>query len=149
MPYFLDGNKLIGRARGSARPDGSDRDALVAELCERLRRTKARVVLFFDGAGAGSAASHGSLTIRPPGPGSADDRMLAEIARSRSPGEVTLVTSDRDLGRLARDAGARTMSPEDFWKRFGGDASGGSSGSSAPVDVADWLRYYEDERNRE
>src|SRR5207247_6718517 len=51
MPYFLDGNNLIGRERGSALPSEEDRQALVAELAGRLRRTKATAALFFDGPG--------------------------------------------------------------------------------------------------
>ena len=51
MPYFLDGNNLIGRARRTSRPTEEDRAALVAEIVERLRRSKASAVLFFDGAG--------------------------------------------------------------------------------------------------
>lgn len=146
MPYFLDGNNLIGRARGRARPGTEDRDALVAELCDRLRRTRARIVLFFDG-GVGGPSSLGSLTIRASGPGSADDRILEEIARARAPAEITVVTADRDLARRARDAGARTISPDDFWKRFGA-ASSGAGPAGGPVDVEDWLGYFSDERNR-
>ena len=58
-----------------------------------------------------------------------------------------MVTADRDLARRARDAGARTISPDDFWKRFGA-ASAGAGPAGGPVDVEEWLGYFSDERNR-
>ena len=41
MPYLLDGNNLIGRVRRTARPTEEDRQALVAELSDRLRASPA------------------------------------------------------------------------------------------------------------
>jgi len=148
MPYLLDGNNLIGHARGTARPSEEDRDALVSELAGRLRATRAKAVLFFDGAG-GRPSSLGNLSIREAGPGGADEAILKELQRSRSPGEFTVVTADRGLSRRSRDAGAKTMRPEDFWSRFGTGKTRVHSGESDPVDVEDWLRFFGDEKNRE
>jgi predicted RNA-binding protein with PIN domain len=147
MPYFLDGNNLIGKARGSRRPSEDDRQALVSEVSERLRRTRARAVLFFDGPG-GRGTSLGSLSIREAGAGGADEAILREIGRARAPGEIIVVTEDRDLSRRVRDAGAMTLSPDEFWRRFGtGQES--SRRDDAKVDVEDWMKYFEDEKNRE
>src|SRR5262245_39847849 len=145
MPYFIDGNNLIGSARGVARPSEEDRDALVSELCERLRRTGAKVVLFFDGP-AGRESSLGSLSIRHGGGLSADEAILREIGRSRAAGEIAVVTADRGRARAARDAGARAVAPEEFWARFG--ASRISTEPDPKVDVGDWIEYFGDERNR-
>jgi hypothetical protein len=148
MPYFLDGNNLIGRARGTSRPSEEDRSAMISELCERLRRTRARVVLFFDGMAPAGASALGGLFIRFSGGVSADQAILRQIGRSQAPGEIVVVTADRGLSRLAREAGARTLAPEEFWKRFG--ASSRSEPSAAQtVDVEEWIRYFEDEGNRD
>ena len=147
MPYLLDGNNLIGRER---RGPGSrdDRDALVREVADRLRSTQARVVLFFDG--TGDPASLGSLAVRFAGPATADDAILREVSRSARPREITVVTEDRDLARRARDAGARTSEPRDFWNRFGAPArKPPATGSESRVDVDDWMQWFSDERNRE
>jgi YacP-like NYN domain len=146
VPYLLDGNNLVGRARGRSKPNEDDRSALVAELCDRLRRTRARVVLFFDGAAPAGAANLGTLSIRSSGRESADDVILREIARSRAPRELVLVTADRELSRRAREAGAQTLAPDEFWARFGNVA--GAEPSEGRVDVAEWLRFFGDERNR-
>ena len=147
MPYLLDGNNLIDRARGRGRPEDEDRAALIAELCDRLRRTKARALLIFDGAAPAGAVYLGGLSIRFSGSLSADEHLLREISRSPAPGEMTLVTGDRDLARRARDVGARTMSPDQFWKRFGTDP-GTAPKEAGTVDVQDWMRYFSDERNK-
>ncbi len=147
MPYLLDGNNLIGRERGGRASEG-DRKALVREVSDRLRRTRARVVLFFDG--AGEALSLGSLSVRFAGGVTADEAILREIERSREPREATVVTADRDLLRRARDAGARALSPEEFWSRFAPEARAGSARARGepPIDVHDWQRWFADEKNR-
>ncbi len=147
MPYLLDGNNLIGQARGRARAGEEDRAALIAELCDRLRRTRARAVLVFDGPASAGGAHLGGLSIRFSGNLSADEVLLREIARSSVPGETVLVTADRELARQARDAGARTLSPAEFWKRFG-TAPRAEREAAVTVDVEDWMRYFADEGNR-
>lgn len=147
MPYILDGDNLVGttlRRRGEA----PDRDALVAEISDRLRKTRAKVILFFDG--AGKALSLGDLSVRFAGTTSADDAILREISRASRPRETIVVTADRDLARRTRDAGATAISPPDFWKRFGA-AEGVSPRrpSEEPVDVDDWLEWFSDEANRD
>jgi len=147
MPYFLDGNNLIGLARRTSRPTDADRAALVNEVADRLRRSRASAVLFFDGAGQRSSTL-GSLSIRAAG-GSADEAILTEIEWSRAPGEIVVVTADRDLSRRARDLGAKASSPEDFWRRVGAGGGHEQKEKGAAIDVEDWIKYFEDERNRE
>jgi len=146
MPYFIDGDNLIGHLRRE-RPETEDRAALVAELCDRLRQTRARVVLFFDGPPPDSRSALGGLSIRFSGTVSADDVIVREIDRAAAAGEIVLVTADRELGRRARDAGAKTCAPGAFWERFGRGRAP-SSGAPRSVDVQDWVRFFEDERNR-
>lgn len=143
MPYFLDGNNLIGRARKTARPTDDDTDALVREVADRLRGARARAVIFFDGPPGRRHATLGSLSVRYPSSGSADSEILATLARSGSPAEVVVVTADRELARRARDTGARWMAPEDFWKRFGANRRDVSAEKEeSRVDVAEWMRYF-------
>ena len=141
MPYFLDGNNLMRRPGATA-----DRAALAAELSDRLRRTRARATVFFDGPAQGAPSALGALTLRFSGGGSADDAIVAAIGKSRAPAEVVVVTADRGLSRRARDAGAKVLDPDAFWSRFGV----GPARQSSPerVDVAEWLRYFEDDTNR-
>ena len=147
MPYLVDGNNLIGRAR-RARASEADRSDLIRELSDRLRRTRARVIVFFDG--AGETLSLGSLSIRFSGAGTADDAIVRELARSRVPREDTVVTADRELARRARDGGGRVLAPDAFWSRFGSESAPGKPASpdEPRVDVEEWTRFFEDEKNR-
>lgn len=148
MPYLVDGNNLIGRERrGNASED--DRNALVAEISDRLRRTRARVLVFFDG--AGETVSLGSVSVRFAGAATADDAIVRELARSRTPREDVVVTADRGLARRSRDVGARVLTPDEFWSRFGsaGEAPKKPGSSDEPrVDVDEWTRFFADEKNR-
>jgi len=147
MPYFLDGNNLIGRARKTSRPSEEDRAALVSELAERLRRTRARALLFFDGTGERNSAL-GSLSVRTSAGSSADDAIVREIERARAPGEIVVVTADRGLARRVRDLGAKTLGPDEFWNRVGGSEPPDDRGHGQRVDVEEWMRYFQDEDNR-
>jgi hypothetical protein len=147
MPYFLDGNNLIGHALGASRPSEEDRRSLVAEVADRLRRTRATAVLFFDGPGE-KRSSLGSLSIRECGGTGADDAILREIGRSPAPREIIVVTADRELSRRARDCGAKALSPGDFWSRFGASQGRDRGEAARNVDVDAWLQYFEDEKNR-
>ena len=151
MPYFLDGNNLIGHALGASRPSEENRRSLVAEVADRLRRTRATAGLFFDGPVTYftlNGTSLGSLSIRECGGAGADDAILHEIGRSASPREISVVTADRELGRRARDCGAKTLSPGDFWSRFGASKAPDRGEPVGKVDVDAWLQYFEDEKNR-
>jgi predicted RNA-binding protein with PIN domain len=148
VPYLLDGNNLIGLVRRVARPADEDRQALVAEIAERLRATRARAILFFDGPAGGRGSSLGSLSIRRSTGGSADDAIVAEVVSLRAPGEAVVVTSDRELARRVREAGGKICSPEDFFARFG-RGGGGKGAPPAAIDVDAWLEYFGDERNRD
>jgi YacP-like NYN domain len=148
MPYFLDGNNLIGHALGASRPSEENRRSLVAEVADRLRQTQAKAVLFFDGPGE-KRTSLGSLSIRECGATNADDAILREIERSPAPRDIIVVTADRELGRRARDSGAKALSPGDFWSRFGVSRAPAPAAPTGKVDVDDWLQWFEDDTNRD
>lgn len=147
MPYLLDGSNLVGRAR-RGRGSDADREALVAEISERLRRTRATAVLFFDGSGGGREVVLGNLRVRDAAPASADDAIVAQVRAASSPGELIVVTADRTLARRVRDAGGKTLDPETFWERFGGVRAAPLVREEERVDVADWMRWFEQEKGR-
>lgn len=150
MPYLLDGNNLIGMVRKTSRPSEQDRAALITEIADRLRKTRARATIFFDGPAGARPSALGSLTVKTPNRGSADQAILDTIASSRAPGELVVVTADRDLARRARDAGAKITAPHEFFARFGTAVSERADPAPAgAVDVEDWLRYFGDEHNRD
>jgi hypothetical protein len=149
MPYLLDGNNLIGAVRRAARPSDDDRAAFVGEIAERLRQTRARATIFFDGPAGERTTSLGSLSVRVADGRSADDAIVREVERAAVPAEVIVVTADRGLGVRVRDAGGKVLAPAAFFERFGARAAPARRESAGPVDVEEWLKYFGDERNRE
>ena len=147
MPYLLDGNNLIGLVRRTARPGEEDRRALVAEIAERLRRTRARATIFFDGPRGDRTTSLGALAVRVADGETADDAIVKAIAASRAPAEAIVVTADRGLAARVRDAGGKVLAPAAFFERFGAGA-GGKAQTETRVDVEEWSRYFADEGNR-
>jgi predicted RNA-binding protein with PIN domain len=147
VPYLVDGNNVIGAERGGPASDDG-RAALVREIADRLRSTRARVVLFFDG--SGDSLSLGSLSVRYAGATTADEAIVREVGRSARPQEMIVVTADRELARRTRDAGGRATSPPEFWKRFGTpERSSPRPAGETRVDVDDWLKWLSDDRNRQ
>ena len=152
MPYRLAGNNLIGRVRRTARPSEEDRAALVAEIAERLRRTRARATLYFDGPAGARLSSLGSLTVRTASGSNADEAIVREIERSRAPGELVVVPGDRELSRRARAAGAKVADPGEFFARFGAGRAGPDAGERTPATAAEleeWMRYFDEGREPE
>ena len=149
MPYLLDGNNLIGSVLGRSRPTREDRQALVAEIAERLRRSRATARLYFDGPSGDRPTSLGSLSVRAAEAGGADDAIVRDVARAADPSSMIVVTADRELQRRVREAGGKTCAPSEFFDRFGRrQAREAPRASGSRVDVEEWTRFFEDDRNR-
>ena len=148
MPYLLDGNNLIGSVLGRSRPTEEDRQALVAEIADRLRRSRATARLYFDGPAGNRPASLGSLSVRSASAGGADDTIVRDVENAADPASMIVVSADRELQRRVRAAGGKTCGPTEFFQRFGRRAPRGSSAPEDRIDVEEWTRFFEDERNR-
>jgi hypothetical protein len=142
VPYLLDGDNVMGSARGR-RGTARDREALVREISDRLRRTRARVVLFFDGAGMG--VSLGNLSVRFAGSVSGDEAIVREVGRTSPSREAIVVTADRELARRVRDAGGTAIAPQAFWSRFGKAAARTAGREEKTVDVDEWMNWFSEQ----
>jgi len=124
--WLVDGMNVIG-----SRPDGwwRDRDGAVRRLVERLRLLAAEaddvtgVTLVLDGRPlpdlpegehAGVAVRYG----RRGGRNAADDRIVALVTDDPEPGTLSVVSSDRDLGRRARALGATVVPAGELLRRL-------------------------------
>lgn len=144
MPYWFDGNNLIGQSAALARTEGETRRGFL-ETLGRISRTRGgKFLVFFDGEDPRHAAPPGVL-IRYSAPMSTDDAILRQLEGLRHPAEVVVVTADRSLGRRCRDAGARVMD----WESFSSVAQRKHHARPRPearpepkVNVDDWMRYF-------
>ena len=120
--WIVDGMNVIG-----SQPTGWWRDrpgamrGLVAELGEFAAREGDEVTVVFDGKPfdlEGDGVRVLFATRR--GRNAADDDIAALVERDASPGELSVVTSDGDLARRVRDAGAAVVGAGEFRRRLDG-----------------------------
>ena len=120
--FIVDGMNVIG-----SRPTGWWRDrpgamrALVEELGEFAARDGHAVTVVFDGSPfelEGDRVRVMFATRR--GPNAADDDIAALVEQDPAPGELSVVTSDGDLARRVRDAGAAVVGAGQFRRRLDG-----------------------------
>lgn len=120
---LVDGNNLLYAALDAEpdRPPG--RAALCGILGEWARRTRARVRVVFDGlppdSGLRQQISDPDVSVLFSGSSASADRVLGEMIRTSSAGKLMLVvSSDREVARVARRHRARSMRSDEFWRRI-------------------------------
>ncbi|HEX6651360.1 MAG TPA: NYN domain-containing protein [Thermoleophilaceae bacterium] len=120
--WIVDGMNVIG-----SRPTGWWRDrpgamrGLVSELGEFAARGGDDVAVVFDGKPfelEGDGVRVMFATRR--GRNAADDDIAALVEADPAPGELSVVTSDADLARRVRDAGAAVVGAGEFRRRLDG-----------------------------
>jgi predicted RNA-binding protein with PIN domain len=110
--WLVDGMNVIGAGAGGW---WRDREAAVRELTGRLaefaRLAGEPVAVVFDGRepAEGLSASGVEVAFAPGGRGSADDAIAARVAAEPGPEGLRVVTSDRELTRRVRAAGADVL----------------------------------------
>ena len=121
--WILDGMNVIG-----SRPTGWWRDRLRAmrELVEELGSfagaTGDEVTVVFDGKPFEIDVPEG-VEVRfasRRGPNAADDDIAALVRRDDDPRALSVVSSDGDLARRVRDAGAAVLGAGEFRRRLDG-----------------------------
>ena len=110
MPYLIDGHNLIGRHPGLSLADPDDERELLKLLADYARRSRRKLVVFFDRGQTGSRPQrHGSLEVHfVPSARTADDALLDYLRRLPGPSQLAGgdVRPPRcDAGQAARRGG--------------------------------------------
>ena len=136
MTILIDGHNLIGRIPGLRLDDPDDEEKLLIRLRAYRARTGKSLVVYFDpGISYQSPArkSKGGISIRQAGSGRhADELLLRDLRRHRNPRELTVVTSDRAIQRIARQYQARVIDATAFATELE-SATGQSTATDAPL----------------
>lgn len=144
MPYWFDGNNLIGQSAAASRQDPKTRRSFLALLSSYATSRGGRFVVFFDGDDPDRAAAPRGVRVRFSAPLSTDHAILQQTEGAQSQAEITVVTNDRELASRCRSAGVKTMD----WRRFtekmakGFHKPGKAVQKEEKVDVAEWTRYF-------
>ena len=123
MRWVVDGMNVIGsRATGWWRDRPGAMRELVEELDSLAERSGDPVTVVLDGrpfeleGGPGVTVQFASRR----GPNAADDDIAALVESNPDPADLSVVTSDRDLARRVRDAGATVVGAGEFRHRLDG-----------------------------
>jgi predicted RNA-binding protein with PIN domain len=140
MPYWFDGNNLVGQSAARLRSDRQTRQEFLAMLSSLHVARGGAFEVFFDGDDSDRARPPRGVRVRYSAPLSTDDAILQRLEAACNPSEVIVVTNDRSLARRCRDAGARTADWSQFTSRIKyqrrpleGDQT---------VDLEEWARYF-------
>ena len=109
MPYWFDGNNLIGQSAAAAAADPRPRREFLAALAAYRRAGGGRLLVFFDGDDPGRSDLPPGVAVRYAAPESADAAIARRLREAARPGEITVVTNDLELGARCRRAGASTL----------------------------------------
>lgn len=150
MRYLIDGHNLIGRAPGMHLGAADDEAQLASLLRAFLLRTRSTATVYFDRGdpGASDPAPAAGLTVRfVPRPRSADQAILHHLARLRGQAsQWTVVSSDGEIQRAAKRAGARLVPSEDFARQLQTALTQADpekpAAPTSPEDLADWERLF-------
>jgi predicted RNA-binding protein with PIN domain len=121
--WIVDGMNVIG-----SRPTGWWRDRpgamrlLVKELEAFARRTGDPVTVVFDGRPFELVGGEGVTVLFASrrGPNAADDDIAALVVRDEQPASLSVATSDADLARRVRAAGATVVGAGEFRRMLDG-----------------------------
>ena len=157
MEYWVDGYNLILR-QGWTRA-GATLDEARERLLRHVQALRAPARLYFDASRTGATVDRGrcasgGVRIVFVSRSSADDAMVNDLRGHRAPRDVTIVTSDRELRRRARQLGASTVGVEKFATRVAHANAPASrppsrraetGGRTAPLsdgEVDDWMNWF-------
>ena len=150
MPVLIDGHNLIGKLPDISLADPDDEARLVTRLQAYAGRTGKRVTVVFDRGLPGGRSDHLSgarvkVVFAPTGR-SADGVLRERIRRSRNPGGLIVVSSDREVIAAAERRGARAVRAEAFASDLEPPAGpvGGvkETGEPTPEEVEEWLAEF-------
>jgi predicted RNA-binding protein with PIN domain len=145
MPYWFDGNNLIGQSTEVSRKDRNTRKAFLSTLSDYQKSGGGRLLVYFDGDDPADSSTPPGVPVRYSAPESADIVMLRRLKEIQRPSEVIVVTNDIELASRCRHAGAGALSWNQFASKMRSRSKPSPSAkdsSQEQIDVEDWMRYF-------
>ncbi len=126
VKILIDGYNFIGRAGGLRGDVAGRRNRLLRALAAYRRAKGHPVTVVFDGGRSPSGGGHREwlegVEVIFSGPGESADQVLVEAARELG-NSCVIVSSDREVQRAAREAGATAITSGEFEGRLVGALS--------------------------
>jgi predicted RNA-binding protein with PIN domain len=151
MPYWLDGNNLIGQPAHVAQKDRDTRRNFLALLSEYSLARRHQFTVFFDGDDCERTKPPRGVLVRYSAPLSSDAAILEKLRGVKAPADIIVATNDRELSSSCRNAGARTMDWAQFTSqmRTGAHSSGRKSKSAKEekIQIDEWIEFFGLDKN--
>ena len=152
MHLLVDGHNLIGQAPGLSLADADDEARLVLLLRGYATRKRGRqVVVVFDRGVYGHPQrldGYGVSCHFAKSPQDADTQLIRRLRALRRPREWALVSSDRQVARVAEECGVRVIGAREFAAQLQGPAAVARPPAEkpdaklSPAEVEEWLRIF-------
>jgi len=155
MPYLIDGNNVMAQTVGWHRNRTRARKGLIRDLAGFIAAHRVRVQVVFDGQPDEEfpeGTRYKSVEILYARHGSDADSRIKEIIRRASyKRDMIVVSSDRELASFANRQGTRVMASGRFRSMLDEagmtDRSKAKVGVGEPVDVDEWLEFFNKPEN--
>jgi len=145
MPYWFDGNNLMGISAAIARRDRASRRAFLLTLYAWRKTGGGSFLVYFDGDDPADSTALPGVAVRYSAPESTDTLICRRLREIERPGEVIVVTNDLELSSNCRNAGAVTFTWRQFSLKMHARARrtpSASQNADDNVDVDEWMRYF-------
>jgi predicted RNA-binding protein with PIN domain len=153
MPLLIDGHNLIGQIPGLSLADHDDEGELVMLLRRYTTAKRGRhVVVVFDHGVYGHPHrldGYGVTCHFARSPQDADTQLIRRLGALNRPRDWTLVTSDRQVARVAEERGVRVLGSQEFARQLLGPARPPSAAREekrdvrlSEAEVEEWLRIF-------
>lgn len=142
MPYWFDGNNLIGLSAAAAGQQPNLLRAFLSTLAGYHRSGGGRFLVYFDGDDPGRSIPSTGVRVRYAAPLSADDAIIERLRAVPYPAEVIVVTNDLQLQSRCRSAGAKVLDWRQFNAKMQSRNKRSGADSSQEIDVQEWMDYF-------
>ena len=152
MHLLVDGHNLIGQVPGLSLADADDEAQLVLLLRGYAARKRGRqVVVVFDRGVYGHPQRLDGYNVSchfAKSPQDADTQLIRRLRALRRPREWTLVSSDRQVARVAEECGVRVLGAREFAAQLQAPTAPARpppekpEARLSPAEIEEWLRIF-------
>jgi predicted RNA-binding protein with PIN domain len=145
MPYWFDGNNLIGQSVAATATNARVLNEFLSTLSRYHRSGGGRFLVYFDGDDPSRSPAPPGVAVRYSAPLSTDECIVQRLHEIRNPAEVIVVTNDRGLMSRCKSVGAATLNWNEFSSRMRSRSvmrDNHRQEQQEAVDIEDWMRYF-------
>jgi predicted RNA-binding protein with PIN domain len=144
MPYWFDGNNLIGQSAARSQADPVARRAFLSKLSDYYKSGGGRFLVYFDGDDPDRSVPPAGIRVRYSAPISTDEAILRGLKDIQRPEEVIVVSNDRELMMRCRNAGAAALGWQEFTSKMRSRRIQKDRKQDArqSVDLDEWIHYF-------